>query len=476
VTPEDPTSAAVSCRPLVHFTPARHWMNDPNGLIHHGGEFHLFFQHNPHGCDHTDLSWGHAVSGDLVHWRELPVAIAHDDAEQVYSGSVVVDAANRTGFGTTTEPAMVAVYTSQSSADGVQAQSLATSIDRGRTWSKHAKNPVLDIASTQFRDPKVLWHEPTGRWLMVVALATERAVRFYASDDLTSWELLSEHRAAGPGTGIWECPDLFPLGVNDDPANIRWVLVVSVNDPDGPRVEYVVGAFDGRTFTGDRWRRLDHGSDFYAAGSWEGLPVGRRVMIGWLGSWSPAHHLPALPWRGQQSVPREVTLRAVDGELRLVQRPIDALASLRCTPAVMLGPTVVAEGVPTAVAEGSALDVTVMFTAGTATRFGLQVLGAGSGPVQVGYDTRAATLYVDRGDPGDAAHVQLPAALGRLTMRLVLDVSSVEVFAGGGGNGEVAITVQLPPDPQRTVEAWADGGAATLERLEAWHLRSYRED
>jgi levanase len=198
-------------------------------------------------------------------------------------------------------------------------------------------------------------------------------------------------------------------------------------------------------------------------------------MIGWLGSWSPAHPAPALPWRGQQSVPREVTLRAVEGELRLVQRPVDALASLRRRPVVMLGRTVLADGDLTAVAEGSALDVTAMFTAGTATRFGLRVLGSASGPVQVGYDTTNATLYVDRGDPGGAAYAALPAALGRLTMRMVLDVSSIEVFAGSGGNGEVAITVQLPPDALRTLEAWAVGGAASLERLEAWHLRSYRE-
>jgi fructan beta-fructosidase len=476
VTPEDPTSPAEPGRPLVHFTPARNWMNDPNGLVHHDGEYHLFFQHNPHGCDRANMSWGHAVSGDLVHWRALPVAIAGNDIEQVYSGSAVVDAANRTGLGAT-GPAMVAIYTSVAAVDGNQAQSLASSTDRGRTWSKHVGNPVLDIGSTDFRDPKVLWHEPTSRWIMVVARSSERAVQFYASDDLIRWELLSEHHGGrrGPDEGIWECPDLFELGVDDDPGNTRWVLVVSVNDSDGPRVEYAVGAFDGQAFGGGRWQRLDHGRDFYAAVSWEGAPDGHRAMIGWLGSWSPGHHDPALAWRGQQSVPREVTLRAFDGGLRLVQRPVDALTTLRRTTPATLRPREVADHAPTSVAQGAALDITAMFSRGTATRFGLRVLGSVTGPVEVGYDTRTAMLYVDRGDPGSAARAPVPTPSGRLTVRMLLDVSSVEVFAGSGGNGEVAVTHQLPCDAQRTVEVWADGGTATLERLEAWRLGSYRD-
>ncbi|WP_415365690.1 GH32 C-terminal domain-containing protein [Saccharothrix sp. BKS2] len=241
-------------RPQFHFTPERNWMNDPNGLVHHEGEYHLFYQHNPNGNSWGDISWGHAISRDLVHWQELPVAISHDEDEMVFSGSAVVDHANTSGFGTRDEPAMVAVYTSAPKTGGKQAQSLAYSTDRGRTWTKYAGNPVLDIGSAEFRDPKVQWYAPTKSWLMAVALSAERKIRFYSSKDLKSWTELSDFGPAGAVGGVWECPDLFPLRVDGDPRRTKWVLVVSINPggiAGGSAAQYFIGDFDGTRFTPD---------------------------------------------------------------------------------------------------------------------------------------------------------------------------------------------------------------------------------
>ncbi|MFC5661927.1 GH32 C-terminal domain-containing protein [Kitasatospora misakiensis] len=240
-------------RPQTHYTPAQNWMNDPNGLVYYSGEYHLFYQYNPDGNSWGNMSWGHAVSTDLVHWNELPLAIPHDSGEMVFSGSVVVDTGNTSGFGSATNPAMVAVYTS-AYPDGKQAQSLAYSTDRGRTWTKYAGNPVLDIGSQAFRDPKVQWYAPTRSWLMTVVMADEHKVVFYTSRDLKSWTRLSEFGPAGATGGAWECPDLFPLAVDGDPARIKWVLVVSLNPggiAGGSGMQYFLGDFDGTTFTPD---------------------------------------------------------------------------------------------------------------------------------------------------------------------------------------------------------------------------------
>ncbi|GJF35026.1 hypothetical protein KNE206_77260 [Kitasatospora sp. NE20-6] len=240
-------------RPQVHYTPAQNWMNDPNGLVYYKGEYHLFYQYNPNGNSWGDMSWGHAVSTDLIHWKELPLAIPRTDDEMIFSGSVVVDTDNTSGLGTRKNPAMVAVYTSAYN-DGKQAQSLAYSIDRGRTWTKYTGNPVLDIGSHAFRDPKVQWYAPTRSWLMTVSLADEHKVEFYTSKDLKSWILLSEFGPAGATGGGWECPDFFPLAVDGDPKHVKWVMVVNINPggiAGGSGAQYFVGDFDGTTFTPD---------------------------------------------------------------------------------------------------------------------------------------------------------------------------------------------------------------------------------
>lgn len=245
-------------RPAYHFSPAKNWINDPNGLVFHEGVYHLFFQHNPLGDGWGNMSWGHATSTDLVHWEEQPVAIPFDANEGVFSGSVVVDHENRSGFGTAENPPMVAMYTSAYTAasgrEGIQAQSLAYSTDDGQTWVKYSGNPVLDIGSREFRDPKVFWYEPANEWRMVAVIANEHTVKIWRSANLKDWTHLSDFGPRNATGGLWECPDLFPLAVDGDPANVKWVMLVSLNPggiAGGSGTQYFVGDFDGTTFTPD---------------------------------------------------------------------------------------------------------------------------------------------------------------------------------------------------------------------------------
>lgn len=805
-------------RPQFHFTPQKNWMNDPNGLVYYKGEYHLFYQYNPNGNSWGDMSWGHAVSKDLVHWEELPLALSHDDEEMVFSGSAVVDWNNTTGFGTKKNPPMVAIYTSAYKNGGKQAQSLAYSTDRGRTWTKYQGNPVIDIDSNNFRDPKVQWHAPTKSWLMTVSLSAEHKVRFYSSKNLKDWELQSEFGPAGATGGVWECPDLFPLAVDGDKNNIKWVLVVNINPggiAGGSAAQYFVGDFDGKKFTADDkgsytpptgtvvqdfegsgfgewtttgtafgqgpaagavdgqgavegfdgkglansfhggdgatgtlsspeftvdspylnfkigggrhpheagtvmdrtppegtvladfeggtygdwtatgdafgtapatgtlpdqgqvsgflgdglansfrggdgttgtltspefiidkkhinfllgggnhpagsanptavellvdgqvvrsatgkdaealnwaswdvgdlagkkaririvddntggWGHLnvdhivlsdtqaqrvsqetsvnllvdgevvrsatgadsetldwasfdmrpyvgkkariqvvdmntggwghvmadqftaadkpaksvvqradwaDYGKDYYAAVSWENAPGGKRYMIGWMNNWDYGQSVPTSPWRGAQSVPREMALRTVDGQIRLTSKPVGSLESLRQKrpAATASGVTVRSTSKPLIgpAAKGKALDIEATFSLKDAERFGLKVrTGADGEETVIGYDTTTQELYVDRtrsgaGDfnstfPG-VQTAPLKPKDGKVKLRILVDWSSVEVF---GGNGEAVITDQIFPDPSSTgVEVFAEGGAVTLDHVQAWQLKS----
>ncbi|HEY5820853.1 MAG TPA: glycoside hydrolase family 32 protein, partial [Propionibacteriaceae bacterium] len=252
-------------RPALHFTPQQGWMNDPNGLVYAKGVYHLFFQHNPFGTAWGNMSWGHATSPDLMTWTEQPIAIPQTrtsdgvSTEDIFSGSVVVDQNNSSGFGTLEDPPMVAIYTSAYTPahpryPGVQAQSLAYSRDDGQTWTKYSGNPVLSRNTDNFRDPKVFWYDGPGGsyWVMAAVVATEHQVVLYRSSDLKNWTYMSDFGPANAVGGQWECPDLFPLAVNGDPTNLKWVLVVNLNPgavAGGSGGQYFVGDFDGVTFT-----------------------------------------------------------------------------------------------------------------------------------------------------------------------------------------------------------------------------------
>jgi sucrose-6-phosphate hydrolase SacC (GH32 family) len=240
-------------RPQYHFTPERNWMNDPNGMVFYEGEYHLFYQYNPFGDKWGHMSWGHAVSPDMVHWKHLPLALAEEDGVMIFSGSAVVDWKNTSGFGKDGKPPLVAIYTGYRTNDNLQFQCIAYSNDKGRTWTKYSGNPVLNLNSKEFRDPKVQWHEPTKRWVMTVSLSVEHKVQFYGSSNLKDWALLSEFGPAGATAGVWECPDLFELPV-EGTGEKRWALVVNIGSGSvagGSGGQYFIGQFDGTKFVAD---------------------------------------------------------------------------------------------------------------------------------------------------------------------------------------------------------------------------------
>ena len=239
-------------RPGYHFTPIENWMNDPNGMVYYDGEYHLFYQYNPFGNTWGHMSWGHAVSRDLIEWEHLPLALAEENDVMIFSGSAVVDWKNSSGFGIDNKPPLVAIYTGHEEENRKQYQSIAYSNDKGRTWTKYTGNPVLDIGMKDFRDPKVFWYEPDQKWVMIVALSLERKLHLYSSTDLKQWSFMSEFGPKNAVKGIWECPDLFEMKTNDGES--KWVLSINLGRHSvagGSGGQYLIGTFDGTEFKAD---------------------------------------------------------------------------------------------------------------------------------------------------------------------------------------------------------------------------------
>lgn len=330
-------------RPKAHFTPRRNWINDPNGLVYFEGEYHLFYQYNPEGKEWGHMSWGHAVSPDLVHWQELPVAIPETD-QMIFSGSIVVDWHNTSGLGDGAAPALLAFYTAYDATRGIQSQHLAYSHDRGRTFTHYAGNPIIDLNHADFRDPKVFYHADSAAWIMVVALSKDHVVQLYRSTNLLDWELAGAFGPAGSIAGQWECPDLMPVPIEGEDGASAWVLKVDVDNAfldGGSGTQYFVGSFDGRTFSIDPsdgksdGDLADYGPDFYAAITWAELPDDQPgpIWIGWQSNHQSGRFYPTDPWCGAMSLPRRLFLYREGGRLRLGQVPILAKpgASLRTT-------------------------------------------------------------------------------------------------------------------------------------------------
>ena len=377
-------------RPRFHFTPAKNWMNDPNGLVWHKGEYHLFFQHNPQGTQWGHMSWGHAVSKDLLTWEELPVAIAEDQDGAIFSGSAVSDGDD-----------LVAFYTRHTETN--QSQCIARSTDNGRTFVKYENNPVLDENKKDFRDPKVFRYR--DYWIMCVAQPHEHQISFYSSADLITWKHLSDFGPAAAQGGVWECPDLFPLTLNNKEV---WVLIVSLNPGGlyGSGTQFFIGDFDGTTFvprySTDKPRWLDYGKDNYAGVTFSNEPNGRRILIGWLANWSDVKNHPSTSWTTQMTIPRELGLAEVNGEIVLTQQPI-------CQPTYEIK---VAEPI-------------------------LGVVGL-EGFVNLGYNADTKTIFVNE--------YEAPYEItdGHLHLKVVVDQSSVELFTGDGIR---SITLSLFPTP-----------------------------
>lgn len=409
-------------RPRFHYAPRANWLSDPNGLVHHAGEWHMCYQYNPQGEDWGHMAWGHAVSPDLVRWTELPPALVEAGGEMVYSGTAVVDHADSAGFG---RAALVAIYTAARA--GSQAQALAFSTDHGRTWTRYPGNPVLDEGLVDFRDPAVFWHEPSARWIMAVVRSTENRAALYASTDLRAWQPLSVIDTDGAPGHVWECPLLIELPVEGE-GTTRWLFKVDVlQGAPGSGALYRVGHFDGCAFVPETgWQVVDHGCDFYAAIGWQGPrdAAGSPAWIGWMGNHAVQRHLPRQGWRGAMSVPRRLSLRRAGEGWRLVQRVEPALdAAMAAQHGLRLG------AVPVACGPGIVQVTAPDFALALDDQAGRQLAIA----------RHDGTIRVTRRDPVtpelDAA-ASMPA---HGPVVLLLDHGSLEVIAD---HGAAAMTLQ----------------------------------
>ena len=458
-------------RPQYHFSPRRGWIGDPDGLIRYAGTYHLFW-------------WGHAESRDLVHWTERPQPMRGDDGSFVYfTGSVVVDEQNTSGFGVSAKPPMVAIYTAHRKSDSLETQCLSVSTNY-TSFDYYPANPVLDLRGKSFRDPDVSWHAPSQRWIMAVALPDERKVAFYASTNLISWQYLSQFGPAGAREQVWEVPNLFQLPLDGDTNRMKWVLVCGM----GPNKEqYFVGNFNGTSFVADRHREqtnwIDWGPDFYAVRGYRDYDHGGRTdcWLGWMGNWEYAREVPTSWGRGAQSIPRVITLVSTPTGAVLRQRPWPALSQLR--------------GAEVSVANLELQDSTLLTQFRPARNtyeleavfridrpaqsLGLNLCVGGTNRVTVGYDARARQLYLDRRASGNVAfsphfpkRVTAPfaTAAGEIKFHVFVDQCSVEIFVN---DGEMVMTALIFPDARATgVELFSRNGPSTLQSLSAWELAS----
>ena len=301
-----------SFRPQFHFSPRKNWTNDPNGLVFYKGEYHLFFQHNPTGINWGNMTWGHAVSPDLVHWTQLENAIHPDKLGTIFSGSAVVDWNNTAGFQTGDEKVIVCIYTS---AGKPFTQSIAYSNDRGRTWTKYDENPVLKHIIGGNRDPRVFWHAPSKKWVMALYLDRDK-YGLFGSRNLKEWTKLSDV----PPCGASECPDMFELPVDGDTQNTRWVFW-------GGNSNYLIGKFDGTTVTKEAGPfRFEFGNNYYAAQTYNDIPKedGRRIQIAWM----KGGRYPGMPFNQQMSFPSVLTLRTLPEGIRLCREPVGEIEKL----------------------------------------------------------------------------------------------------------------------------------------------------
>ena len=439
-------------RPAVHLTPAERWMNDPQRPFWLDGRWHYYYLYNADYPEGNGTEWYHATSTDLVHWREEGVAIEKyvNGLGDIETGSAVVDTENTAGFG---RGAVIAIMTQQDA--GVQRQSLFVSTDGGSHFEPFDGNPVMDNpGATHWRDPKIVWDEARDEWLMV--LAEGHKVGFYTSPDLKDWTYRSAFER--DDLGILECPDLFQMSLDGDAGQTTWVLAAGVNGAEHGKTTgtaYWTGEWDGEAFTAEAaepsW--LDHGADFYATVTWDDprLPEAERLAtryaIGWLNNWAYAGALPTEDWHGgSDSMVRELELRTVDGRPTLVSSPVAALSDLEGEVQTVRDVAVPNGGepqLPQPTSDAYRLRVEVApDRRDPASEVRFRVKDGDGSFATVGVDFASGVVFVAR--DADAAAERLPevyrqvrtapAAVrdGVVTLDIIVDASSVEVFVNDG--------------------------------------------
>lgn len=478
-------------RPQYHFTPPKNFMNDPNGTVFYKGEYHLFYQHNPQGNVWGHMSWGHAISTDLVHWQHLAVALHEEPGKyMVYSGSAVVDWNDTSGLCKNPDAkdhsCLVAIYTA--AYHDRQKQHIAYSNDRGRTWTNYSGNPVADLDAPDFRDPNVFWYEPQHKWVMVAVLADERRLVILDSHDLKHWTKRSTFGPAGDTAGQWECPDLVELPV-EGTSEKKWVLIINRNPgapAGGTGVRYLVGNFDGTTFRSDTpetpavW--ADWGKDFYATNTWNDMPASdkRRVWIGWFSNWQYANAEPTVLWRGGLTIPRTLTLRQYSDGLRMVQQPIKELQGLRHEKLRIANASVpdANQRIQSASVTGETYEIEAELQLGPAEEAGFRVRNGPAAETLVGVNAGSSSVFVDRTKSGEVSfskdfpgrHSAKLEKTATVKLHIFVDRSSIEVFAN---DGERLISDRMyPPPGSDRLELYAKGSGAMLVSLKVWQLDS----
>jgi fructan beta-fructosidase len=483
------TSIAEQHRPQFHFTPQKGWMNDPNGLVYADGVYHLFYQHYPDSTVWGPMHWGHASSADLVHWEQHPIALAPDTLGYIFSGSIVLDSLNTSGFGDGKIAPMVAIFTyhnmefEKAGRKDRESQGIAYSLDKGMTWTKYAQNPVLANKGDQdFRDPKVFWHAASKRWIMPLAVGEH--LEIFTSENLKNWQKTSDFgKKDGNHGGVWECPDLFPIKADD--GSEKWVLVQNIGRgaiAGGSGTQYFVGNFDGKSFKNDNppsqtlW--MDYGADNYAGVSWFNAPNNRRIQIGWMSNWDDyATKVPTSTWRSGMTVPRELTLKKTADGFRIFQEPVKEAAILRGNQTQIASQIIKDSLIISERGSLKELDLSFDLANSTATEIGFILKNKRNERFIVGYDKARNEVFIDRRLAGKSSfsdkfakrHTAPLKNTKTLTIKGLIDVASAEIFFQ---NGKIAMTdLFFPNEDYETILLYAKGGSTKLNTSSIYDLK-----
>jgi len=445
-------------RPQFHFSPEKNWMNDPNGLVYYDGEYHLFYQYNPTSTKWGYMHWGHAVSEDLVHWNHLPVALYPDENSKderhctEWSGSAIVDENNVTGLQEGEDKTMLAFYTSWECG-----QRMAYSNDRGRTWKKYGENPIIPYnKDDDARDPKVFWHSPTGKWVMVLyrrpgGEEKKQGISIYNSENLVDWEFCSHVE------GFHECPDLFELPLDGNPTVSKWVML-------GGNGDYFVGDFNGKEFNAEtEMKTLDYGDNFYATQSWSNHPEGKVIQIAWM----KGGEFPEMPFNGQMTFPCELSLKSTSGGEIIVRKPVDNINLLHQNEFHRSGKNIM-PGLNKnllSVVHGKTLHIIATFDIKTSDSFGFKIRHSRkSAGTEVRYDVNRNILYCLSGK----SYVEPKG--GKLKLEILVDRTSIEIFAN---DGEVVMSSCFTPfEKADDILLWTRGGELYVDDIEIFELES----
>lgn len=469
-------------RPVYHHTPAYGWMNDPNGMFYKDGVYHLYYQYNPYGSVWGNMTWGHSTSRDLVHWTYEGTPIVPDAWGAIFSGSCVVDHENTAGFG---KGAVVAFYTSAKSTPwgDVQSQSMAYSLDNGKTFTKYEGNPILTSSERDFRDPKVFWYAPGKHWVMMLAVGQHMEI--YSSVNLKDWKKESEFGAMqGAHGGVWECPDLVEIPV-EGTRQKKWVLICNLN-PGGPfggsAAQYFVGSFDGKTFVNEsptltKW--MDWGKDNYATVTWNNAPDGRCVALGWMSNWQYANNVPTRQYRSANTIARDLTLYRVGEELYLKSTPSPEVKKARGEKVSKPSFNVAGEYEVASLLDDNkgAYEVELVIQNQGASKIAFCLLNEKGEKVSMYYDLARRQFVMDRSESGAVdfskdfpAVTVAPADTDKeLTLRLFVDRSSIEAF---GEDGKFVMTnLVFPSLPYNKLRFTSDEKGYTVKSLNVYRLQ-----